>query len=92
MKEINLCTAYRLPDGSTTEDYPVDTRTMAQAEAIYETMPGWDETINAARRFEDLPPTAQAYCQRISQLLDTPIQMISVGAERNDLIVLRWPI
>jgi len=92
MEEIKLCTAYRLPDGSIIEDYPADTRVMAQAQAVYEAMPGWNEPISAARQFGDLPSQAQAYCQRISQLLDVPIEMISVGAERNDLIVLRWPI
>ncbi len=92
MDELKLCTAYRLPDGSITEDYPVDTQVMTQAEAIYESMPGWSEPISAARQFTELPAPAQAYCQRISQLLSVPIDMISVGAERNDLIVLRWPI
>jgi adenylosuccinate synthase len=92
MKEIKLCTAYRLPDGSTTEQYPIDTQVMAQAEAIYEMMPGWQEPISAARKFEELPANARAYCLRISQLLDVPIAMISVGAERNDLVVISWPI
>ena len=54
MDELKLCTAYRLPDGSITEDYPVDTQIMAQAEAIYETMPGWGEPISATRQFDGI--------------------------------------
>jgi adenylosuccinate synthase len=92
LDEIKLCVAYRLPDGTVTEDYPIDTDVLAGATAIYETMPGWEDLINRARALEELPANARAYCQRISDLLGVPLDLISVGAERNDLIALRWPI
>lgn len=92
LDEIKLCVAYRLPDGTVTHDYPIDTTVMSESEAIYETLPGWKTELRSARRWEDLPPTTQAYCQRISDLLHVRIDMISVGPERNDLAVLRWPI
>jgi adenylosuccinate synthase len=92
LKEIKLCVAYRLADGTITEDYPVDTEVMSGATAIYETMPGWQDSINKARTWDALPPDTQAYCQRLAELLGVPIDFIGVGAERNDLIALRWPI
>jgi adenylosuccinate synthase len=92
LDEVKLCVAYRLPDGAVTEEYPFDTEIMGQVEAVYETMPGWQDHFHSARRWQDLPEMAQAYCQRISDKLDVPICMISVGAERNDLVALRWPI
>jgi adenylosuccinate synthase len=92
LDEVKLCVAYRMPDGTVTEDYPLDTTALAQAEAVYETMPGWQDGISAARTMEELPEKAQAYCRRVSELLGVPIALISVGAERNDLVALRWPI
>ena len=92
LDEIKLCVAYRLPNGTITEDYPLDPNILAQATAIYETMPGWQGEFSSARAWEDLPPKARAYCQRVADLLDVPIDLVSVGAERNDLVALRWPM
>jgi adenylosuccinate synthase len=92
LDEIKLCVGYRLPDGTVTDDYPVDTDILAKVTAVYETMPGWQDGINKARAWEDLPPKARAYCERIARSLGARLDLISVGAERNDLIVLRWPI
>ena len=92
LNELKLCVAYDLPDGSTTEDYPLDTNVLGQARAVYETMPGWEDNISAARTWEELPESVQAYAQRLSELLGVPIDLLSVGAERSDLVALRWPI
>jgi len=92
LDEIKVCTAYRLPDGSETRDYPIDPAFLAQVEPIYETYPGWKEPLSHARSLDDLPVTARTYCQRITELMGVPAALISVGAERNDLIALRWPI
>jgi adenylosuccinate synthase len=92
LNEIKLCTAYRLPDGTVTENYPLDTTLLGQVTAVYETMPGWEDEISEARTLNELPENARAYCQRIAELLGVPVDLISVGAERNDLIALRWPI
>jgi adenylosuccinate synthase len=92
LPEIKLCVAYRLADGTVTEDYPLDTDVMSGATAIYETMPGWQDHLSKARDWSELPIQARTYCQKVSDLLGVPIDLISVGAERNDLIGLRWPI
>lgn len=92
LDDIKLCVAYRLPDGTETRDYPLDTSVLAEASAVYETMPGWHDEISSARVWQDLPPNARAYCQRISELLGVPIDLISVGAERRDLVAVRWPM
>lgn len=92
MDEIKLCVAYRLPDGSVVQELPMQTALLEHAEPVYETMPGWHEPISAARSLEELPVSARSYCQRVAELLQVPIYMISVGAERNDLVALHWPI
>ena len=92
LDDIKLCTGYRLPDGAVTQDYPLDTSVVAEVSAVYETMPGWQDGISSARVWQDLPPNARAYCQRISELLGVPIDLVSVGAERKDLVAVRWPM
>ena len=92
LNELKLCVRYRLPDGTETCEYPLDTNVLAQTEAVYESLPGFEEDISGARSFAELPENAQAYCQRVAELLGVPLALISVGAERNDLVALRWPM
>ncbi|MBC7236975.1 MAG: adenylosuccinate synthase, partial [Chloroflexi bacterium] len=68
LKEVKLCVAYRLPDGTVTKDYPLDTITLGQAQAVYETMPGWEDDISSARTWAELPKAARLYCQRIADI------------------------
>jgi adenylosuccinate synthase len=41
------------------------------------------------RKFGDLPPEAQRYVRRIEEILGVPVDMISVGPERDQAIVTR---
>ena len=49
---------------------------------VRELLPGWDEEITEVRSREDLPAAAQRYVDRISQLLERPVDVISVGPDR----------
>jgi len=92
LNELRICTGYRLPDGTLTDVYPADADLLQHVTAEYESMPGWEEDISHIRALDDLPAAARAYCERISELVGVPISLISVGAERQDLVALRWPI
>jgi adenylosuccinate synthase len=50
-----------------------------------EEMQGWSEPLGECRNIADLPAPARAYIQRIRQLLDVPIELVSVGRERSQL-------
>jgi adenylosuccinate synthase len=54
----------------------------------YEELPGWTEPLTGARRLEDLPANARRYVARLEELSGTPFTMISVGARREETIVL----
>ena len=54
----------------------------------HKTWPGWNSSTRDARRWEQLPLIAQRDLQRLSQLAGVPIRLISVGPERERLIVL----
>lgn len=86
LKELRICVAYRL-DGRTLDSVP-DTADLERVEPVYETLPGWDEETREARRWDDLPANARAYLRRVEELVGVPIRLVSVGPERDELVVL----
>lgn len=69
--------------------FPTGTEEWEQVKVTYETMPGWSGDIRAARRFEDLPTTAQDYVRFVEEATSTPAAILSVGPDRSETIVLR---
>ncbi len=82
---IPLCVRYRV-DGEETDRFPFPTE-LADAEPVLETMPGWQEDISKARRWEELPEAARNYVERIEREIGCPIPFISVGPERECMIL-----
>lgn len=91
LESIKICTAYRMPDGTVTEYPPIDAEQYEQAEPIYEEVPGWAESTKDVKSLAELPANAKAYIERLSALLEVPIDLISTGPERDALIVLQNP-
>jgi len=83
--EISIATAYRTPSGEVRE-FPADIWQLVEAEPIYETLPGWETSTREVRSIEGLPPAARRYLDRIEELTETPIQMVSVGTRRSQII------
>lgn len=83
---LQIAIAYML-DGERLDYPPGTVEELARCQPVYETLPGWQEDIQAARTVEDLPQTARAYARRIGALCDVPISMIGVGPEREQLII-----
>jgi adenylosuccinate synthase len=86
LPEIKICIAYRI-DGEETTQMP-DTPDLARAVPVYETWPGWQTPTRSARSWDDLPRPARAYLHRISELAGVPIEYVSVGPERDQMILL----
>ncbi len=85
LPELKLAVAYEI-DGAL-HRYPPDTNEqLARAQPKYETLPGWQEDISGCRRFEQLPPAARDYVARVAALCDVPINSVSVGPERQQLV------
>ena len=85
LDEIPVCVAYRLR-GEIIDRFPY-TPDLYDCEPVYETLPGWKCDISGARRFEDLPKAAQDYVKFIETRVGCPIAYVSVGAERDALIL-----
>ncbi|MGC9991181.1 MAG: adenylosuccinate synthase [Candidatus Cybelea sp.] len=54
-------------------------------ETDVEELPGWSESIAGCRRIADLPAAARTYLRRVQEVLNVPIEMVSVGRERSQL-------
>ncbi|MGH7788023.1 MAG: adenylosuccinate synthase [Candidatus Binatia bacterium] len=87
-KTVRVCVAYEL-DGRRIEDVPASLGVFGAVRPIYEEFPGWEEPLSKARSLDDLPMTARRYLTALEELTATPIFMVSVGARRQDTIILR---
>lgn len=82
MSDLKICVAY---EGEHPEN-PIWPQT-ASLTPVYENMQGWNEDITGCRTFESLPVAAQAYVLRIEALMGVKISIVSVGPERDQLII-----
>jgi adenylosuccinate synthase len=85
---IRICTGY-ISKGEL-QQYPMSNIShLKHCEPVYETLPGWRSSIAAIRRPEDLPKAARRYIERLSELCGAPIDIVSVGASRDQTIWMR---
>lgn len=88
---LKICIQY-MDDDRDIIDFPADLDMLARCQPVYITLPGWQEDISGVRRFEDLPENTKNYLRRIQELMETPIEMISVGPGREETIVIKNPL
>ena len=85
MEKIPICTAYEI-DGERTEEFPFPVQ-LDQATPVIEYVAGWHCDISQIRHWEELPQEARNYVKRIEKAAGCPIRYISVGAERDAILV-----
>ncbi len=91
-EEIKICTAYTV-DGDMgvgvkkLMEAP-STAVQERAKPLYETVEGWSEDTTGCRRLGELPRAARAYIDRVTEEMDTPFTLISVGPAREQTIVV----
>jgi len=88
IEKLKLCVAYQL-DGEMIYALPSTITKVERCIPIYEEMDGWQEDISNVRSFEELPENAQKYIKRIEELVHCPIDMFSVGPDREQTIILK---
>ncbi|QOI10771.1 adenylosuccinate synthase [Blochmannia endosymbiont of Colobopsis nipponica] len=88
LKEIKICIAYRMSDGSVLHKMPSAFKSWEVIEPVYETLSGWHDSTSGIKLFSKLPPAARFYVKRIEELTDIPIHIISTGPERQETIIL----
>jgi adenylosuccinate synthase len=85
--ELKICTHYTYK-GQRVDHFPSDLNKLAECEPVYETLPGWQKPTSDIRKYADLPDAAKRYLDRITQLSQTPISLVSVGPDRDETIVV----
>jgi len=90
LNPVKICVAYDL-DGARLTTVPAALSALERCTPVYEEHPGWTEDLTGARSFGDLPAAAQNYMHRVAVLAQTPIQIISVGPDREQTIMLADP-
>jgi adenylosuccinate synthase len=87
---VRLAVAYRYRGERITE-FPADLKILSECRPEYEDLPGWREDLGAVRRLSDLPPAVRRYLARVEELTGVPVLLLSLGAERGQMIVIREP-
>ena len=90
LESLNICTAYEL-DGEIVKVPPAGAAAFARCKPIYETMPGWQSNTFGATSYGELPENAQRYLTRMAELLETPVDIISTGPDRDHTMIVRNP-
>ncbi len=85
---LQICTAYRL-HGRIVQTPPANLTDLAACEPIYEELPGWQCETSQITSYADLPLAARRYLDRLGELLETPILLVSVGPSRGQTIYLK---
>lgn len=87
LESIKICTAYEL-DGKIVENLPARESVLNRVRPVYEELPGWKTPTTEVRSFDDLPPEAQAFIKRVEELLECPVDLISVGPAREQAVIV----
>lgn len=91
LDEIQVCVAYEL-DGQRIEHFPSSAEDFARCQPIFETLPGWECSTEQCRKLEELPAKAMSYLRFLAELMEVPIAIVSLGANRDQTIVIEDPI
>ena len=91
LEEIQVCVAYEV-DGVNCEDFPSNARRFARCRPIYKTLPGWQQSTADCRSLDDLPRQALDYLKFLAELMEVPIAIVSLGASRDQTIIVEDPI
>ncbi len=86
MPSLNVCYSYEF-NGKRFDELPAGLGSLGEVQPVLEQQGVWEEDITGAKALDDLPPAALAYIQRIEHATDLPVRMISVGPEREQLII-----
>jgi adenylosuccinate synthase len=85
---IPVCTCYRLPDGTITEDFPGHQSDFHHAQPVYEELEGWNVDISGVREYADLPAAARAYLAYVEQRVGVAVAIVGIGQRRDQIITV----
>ena len=87
LRSLKMCVGYNYK-GEILREFPASLKVLAQVEPVYEEFPGWQESTTKIRTYDKLPVNARRYIERLSEVADLGIGIVSVGPERDQTIIL----
>ena len=84
--EIPVCVAYE-HEGRRLETLPADPSVLRSCKPIFEVLKGWEVDTSSVTTFEDLPPAARNYVERIEKLVGCEVGIISTSPLRERTII-----
>ncbi|MBT7952482.1 MAG: adenylosuccinate synthase [Gammaproteobacteria bacterium] len=90
LDSIQICTGYMI-NGEERSTPPVGAEAFEECKPVYEELPGWQESTVGIKNLGELPDNAKKYLNRIEDITNTPIDIVSTGPDRAETIVLRDP-
>ncbi len=89
MAEIPVCVAYEI-DGTEVKHFPASIAKLNRAKPVYETLrgwKGWDSTEELVKGgYDNLPGEMREYIEFTERYLKTPVDIVSVGPDRDETI------
>ena len=80
---LKICTAYRLPDGTVTNDYPPTLEELQLCEPVYEDIAGFEGDLTGCKSYDALPDACKNYILRLEELCGCKVSMVGVGPARS---------
>ncbi len=90
MDQIEACVAYDI-NGKIVTDFPANVEAMNAAKPILEKFSGWKTELKHCKKYENLPENARKYVEFIEDFTGTPVDIISVGYERDETFIRKNP-
>ncbi len=85
LETIKIGVGYKYK-GQILNEFSHDLNVLNGCEPVYEELPGWMQDISGVRSFDEFPQQAKDYLKRLSDLTETKIDLVSVGAERTQTV------
>ena len=82
---LQVCTGYEL-DGVPVPGFSAAVHHLDRVTPVYTAFPGWHTSTSGLRSFDALPAAAGEYVRQLEALMQVPIAMVSVGADRSQIL------
>jgi adenylosuccinate synthase len=89
LPEVSVCTHYeRMTDGRQLENFTTDLNVLRNSRPIYQSFEGWTtQDLAGVTSRDELPAHVERYLAFIEQQVEAPLDIISIGAGREETLV-----
>lgn len=85
LKTLKVCVGYEYK-GQRLDRFPADVEVLENATPIYEELPGFEGLTGNVQSFDELPPEAKAYIQKVEDFVGIPVKVVCVGPRRDQAL------